>query len=150
VFAPHCDDETLGSAGRIQQTLVAGGAVQTVILTNGDSFRTAVETQLRKLHIGPSDYIQFANLRQQESYRALAELGVAKENVLFLGYPDQGLNPLWNENWSREQPYTSPSTRCSASPYANTFHPASHYCGQDLVEDLKRALRAFRPTVVTV
>jgi LmbE family N-acetylglucosaminyl deacetylase len=150
VFAPHCDDETLGCAGRIQQTMAAGGSVQTVILTNGDGFRTAVETQMRKLNIGPADYIQFAHLRQQESYRALAALGVSKENVLFLGYPDQGLTPLWNDYWTPEHPFTSASTHCTASPYANTFHPASRYCGQDLSADIKTALRAFHPTVVTV
>lgn len=150
VFAPHCDDETLGCAGRIQQTLAAGGSVRTVILTNGDGYRVAVETHIRKLHVGPADYIQFAALRQQESYRALADLGVAKENVLFLGYPDQGLMPLWNDFWTPDRPFTSPTTRCAASPYADTFHPASRYCGQDVTADIKAALKAFRPTVVTV
>src|SRR5690348_11411158 len=33
VFAPHCDDETLGCAGLMQQTLQADGAVRTVFLT---------------------------------------------------------------------------------------------------------------------
>src|SRR5207249_7721234 len=82
VFAPHCDDETLGCAGRMQQTLAAGGKVQTVVLTNGDGYRTAVETQMRKLHIGPRDYIELAALRQQEPYQALAALGVSIDHVL--------------------------------------------------------------------
>lgn len=150
VFAPHCDDETLGCAGLMQQTLQAGGAVRTVILTNGDGFRQAVENQVRDLRVEPGDYIQFAALRQQESYRALAALGVPKADVLFLGYPDQGLMPLWNSYWTPDRPYTSSYTNCSRSPYAITFDPNAVYCGRDVVEDIKTALRAFHPTLVTV
>src|SRR5580700_8463005 len=49
VFAPHCDDETLGCAGLIQQTMAAGGHVETVIITNGDGNPAAVERQERVL-----------------------------------------------------------------------------------------------------
>ncbi|HZO91228.1 MAG TPA: PIG-L family deacetylase [Chthonomonadaceae bacterium] len=150
IFAPHCDDETLGCAGLIQQTLAAGGAVRAVLLTNGDGFPAAVAHQVRDVRVGPGDYIQFAALRQQESYRALASLGLRRKDVLFLGYPDQGLMSLWNDHWTPNQPYTSRYTRCSRSPYAVTFDPGAIYCGRDLLEDIKAALRAFRPTLVTV
>jgi LmbE family N-acetylglucosaminyl deacetylase len=150
VFAPHCDDETLGCAGLIQQTLAAGGAVRTVMLTNGDGFRTAVERQARTLRIGPQDYIRFAALRQDESYTALEALGVQPKDVLFLGYPDRGLMALWDEHWSPENPYASVFTRQVRSPYANTVNHAARYCGHDLLADIKAALRAYRPTLVTV
>lgn len=150
VFAPHCDDETLGCAGLIQQTLAAGGSVRAVIFTNGDGFRTAVERQARRLHIGPADYVQFAALRQQESLRALNSLGVASRNVTFLGYPDRGLMPMWNDHWLRGRPFVSAYTRRDRSPYKITFHPASLYCGADVVADVKSILAAFRPTMVTV
>lgn len=150
VFSPHIDDETLGCAGLIQQTLKAGGQVRIVFLTNGDGFRTAVERQVRSLRVGPTDYIQFAQLRQQESYRALGALGVEKKDVLFLGYPDAGLLSLWNSHWTPDSPYTSGYTRCSRSPYANTADPKSVYCGRDLTQDIRDAITAFRPTLVTV
>lgn len=150
VFAPHCDDETLGCGGLIQQTLSAGGAVQTVMLTNGDGFRTAVERQARTLRIGPQDYIRFAALRQEESHTALAALGVTPNNVLFLGYPDRGLLALWDEHWSPENPYASVFTRQARSPYADTFDHEARYCGHDLLADIKATLRTFRPTLVTV
>ncbi len=150
VFAPHCDDETLGCGGLIQQTLAAGGTVRTVMLTNGDGFRTAVERQARTLRIGPQDYIRFAALRQDESHTALAELGVPNRDVLFLGYPDRGLAALWNDHWSPEQTYASVFTGQDHSPYANTFDHAAHYCGHDLLADIKANLSAFRPTLITV
>ena len=150
VFAPHCDDETLGCAGRIQQTLASGGTVRVAILTNGDGYPTAVERQLRCLRAGPNEFRQFAALRQDESLHALQSLGVSSQNVFFFGYPDRGLLSLWNDHWTPDSLYTSPFTRCSASPYANTFHAGSHYCGRDIVEDIKATLRAFHPTIVTV
>ena len=150
VFAPHCDDETLGCAGLIQQTLQAGGKAQTVIVTNGDGFRTAVELQTGKLRVEPADYVRFADLRQQESVRALANLGVANDNVVFLGYPDQGLQALWNDNWTPDNLYTSATTRCDHAPYATVFHTKTAYCGQNVLEDIKATLRRFHPTLVTV
>lgn len=150
VFAPHCDDETLGCAGLMQQTLAAGGQVQSVILTNGDGFRTAVERQSRTLRVGPKDYIQFAALRQDESVQALGNLGITRNNVLFLGYPDRGLMALWNANWMPDHPYISSFTSCDRSPYANTYDANARYCGKDVIADIRATLRAFRPTLITV
>ncbi len=150
VFAPHCDDETLGGAGLIQQTLRAGGAAQAVMLTNGDGFRAAVERQMRDLRPGPDDYIRFAALRQQESYHALGLLGLKPKDVLFLGYPDRGLMALWDAHWSPARLYTSVCTRRDHSPYANAFRPGARYCGQDVTDDLLTTMRAFRPTLIAV
>ena len=150
VFAPHCDDETLGCAGLIQQTIAAGGKAQAVILTNGDGFRTAVELQTGRLRIEAQDYVRFADLRQKESLRALANLGMTAENVQFLGYPDQGLQALWNDNWTSANLYTSSTTRCDHAPYTTVFHAHTAYCGQNVLEDIKTTLRRFHPTLVTV
>ncbi len=150
VFAPHCDDETLGCGGLIQQTLAQGGSVRVVLLTNGDGFRTAVEHEVRAVRVGPGDYVRFAALRQEESYHALTALGLSREDVLFLGYPDQGLLPLWNAYWNPDHTYISGYTRCDRSPYGITFDPNAVYCGRDLLADVKATLRAFRPTLVTV
>ena len=150
VFAPHCDDETLGCAGLMQQTIQAGGKVQAVLLTNGDGFRTAVECQTHSLRPLPEDYVQYAGLRQQETLRALANLGVTPGNVHFLGYPDQGLQTLWNDDWKPDRLYTSATTRCDHAPYPLTYHTHTAYCGQNALDDIKANLRAFHPTLVTV
>ena len=150
VFAPHCDDETLGCAGIIQQTIRAGGHVRAVMITNGDGFRTAVERQTRALRVGPADYIRFAALRQREAASALGNLGLGSSDVLFLGYPDRGLMPLWNSNWDQSEPYVSGYTHCTRSPYVTTLDPAATYCGHDLLADIERTIREFRPTQILV
>ena len=150
VFAPHSDDETLGCAGLIQQTVASGGTAKIVILTNGDAFTAAVERQYRRLRPSPADYLQFAALRQRESRSALQSLGVPAENVQFFGFPDGGLMPIWNGSWTANRRYASPTTRCSAAPAALSARPDAIYCGQTLLESIKAAIRACRPTLMTV
>lgn len=150
VFAPHCDDETLGCAGLIQRTLTAGGSVRTVLFTNGDSFRTAVECQAHSLSVTPDDYVRFATFRQQESKAALGNLGVSAHEVLFLGYPDQGLRSLWNDHWMPDSLYISATTRCASAPYPNIQTPNTAYCGANVLRDVRECLRAYHPNLVTV
>lgn len=150
IFAPHPDDETLGCAGLIQQAKQKGASVQVVLLTNGDGFRVAVERQFRQLRVEPKDYVRFAAIRQQETYRALANLGLAKAQVTFLGYPDRGLLALWNDHWNADRPYVSPYTRCDRSPYEIAYRPGANYCGQSLLDTLKTVLRDTKPTDVYI
>jgi LmbE family N-acetylglucosaminyl deacetylase len=150
VFAPHPDDETLGCAGLIQQTLAAGGKVEVVILTNGDGFRTAVECDTHKMRVGPADFLRFASHRQQESLAALAKLGLSPKNVLFLGYPDQGLERLWLDFWTPEQLYTSPYTRADRVPYSKAFDPHAPYCGSKLLQIVEQVMCDFRPNLIAV
>ncbi|MDT4288484.1 PIG-L family deacetylase [Methylomonas sp. MO1] len=42
VLAPHPDDETLSSAGLIQQVLQQGGSVRSTVVTSGDAYVGAV------------------------------------------------------------------------------------------------------------
>ena len=150
IFSPHPDDETLGCGGLIQQVKAAGGKVRVVFLTNGDGFRVGVEREFRRLNALPQDYVRFAAVRQDETCRALAKLGVPRTDITFLGYPDRGLLSLWTDHWSEDAPYTSPYTRASSSPYADTWQPGSVYCGQGLLNTVKRMVRETRPTDVFV
>jgi LmbE family N-acetylglucosaminyl deacetylase len=150
IFSPHPDDETLGAAGLIQQAVKSGASVQVVMLTNGDGFRVAVERQFRQLQVEPKDYVAFADLRQHETFDALANLGLSRDKVTFLGYPDRGLLALWNENWSADRPYTSPYTKCDRSPYKLAYRQGAPYCGQSLLDDIKQILRSVHPTDVFI
>jgi LmbE family N-acetylglucosaminyl deacetylase len=150
IFSPHPDDETLGCAGLIQQATSKGVPIHVVMLTNGDGFRVAVERQFRQLQVQPSDYVQFASVRQQEVRKALMPLGIERDNITFLGYPDRGLLSLWNHNWSADKPYTSPYTRANSSPYSVGYRKNAVYCGQGLLNDLKEILRERKPTDVYV
>ncbi|MGC8667255.1 MAG: PIG-L deacetylase family protein [Chthonomonadales bacterium] len=150
IFAPHCDDETLGAGGLIQRAVRAGARVRVVMITNGDGFRVAVEREFRALRVSPRDYVRFAAVRQDESLAALMLLGLHRDDVDFLGYPDRGLMALWTVNWSPDHPFTSAYTQVDRSPYERAFRPNAVYCGQYLLEDITSVLQEFRPTDVYV
>lgn len=80
VIAPHPDDETLIAAGILEAAHTRGARVAVVVVTNGDF------TCERDGHV-----------RQGETVAALAKLGVAEEDVHFLGYPDGWLAELGAE-----------------------------------------------------
>ena len=77
VFSPHQDDETLGCGGTIARKKEAGAEVKIVFMTDGS---------LSHHHFIARD--KLIDLRQQEAVLAAQKLGVASEDVLFLGYSD--------------------------------------------------------------
>jgi LmbE family N-acetylglucosaminyl deacetylase len=77
VFAPHPDDETLGCGGTIVHKIRAGAEVKIVVMTDGalSHPRLMAEEEMRAR-------------RSEEALAAAQTLGVAKENVYLLGFPD--------------------------------------------------------------
>jgi LmbE family N-acetylglucosaminyl deacetylase len=150
VFAPHCDDETLGAGGFIREAVRAGARVRVIFLTNGDGFPLAVSKQYLKLRPSRNSYLRFAYHRQTETIAALAELGVPPEQVTFLGYPDGGLAPMWNRFWRPDTLYRSRFTGCTRVPYRNAFRSGAPYCGSAVLADLQALLRRERPTQIVV
>jgi LmbE family N-acetylglucosaminyl deacetylase len=149
VIAPHCDDETLATGGLLAQTVAAGGAVRVVLITNGDGFHHAA-ARLFGSQVSPIDYVQLGLDRQAETRAAMAELGVKASAISFLGYPDGGTAAMWLTYWDPAQPYTSPHTRESHSPYPNAFTQATPYAGRSVIDDLERIITEFRPTVIAL
>jgi LmbE family N-acetylglucosaminyl deacetylase len=150
VLAPHCDDETLGCAGLIQQVLKRGAEARVVLATNGDGFLFATMEEFRRVYPSHGDFRRMGEIRQQESLAALALLGVAGERVSFLGYPDRGSPALWNLHWSNSDPYRSPYSGDDRSSYALTYNPRSVYAGEDYLADLQSVLAEFLPDLVVL
>ncbi len=150
VIAPHPDDETIGAGGMLQAALAAGLDVRVAVVTNGDGQRLAPLAVRGHVRAHNQDYVALGITRQAETLAALAELGVPHGNVIFLGYPDRGLLPLWRADWTRDCPLRSRYTGSSASPYQLSFNPAAQYCGQDVLQDLKTLLTEFHPDLVVI
>ena len=148
VLAPHSDDETLGAAGLIQSALQAGMEVRVVIATNGDGYLFATMDDFHRLYPTPADFVRMGNLRQQESLAAMQVLGLKPEQVTFLSYPDRGTPLLWNTYWSADDPYRSPYTADSRSPYPATYNPNAVYAGEDYLADLRGILATYQPDLV--
>jgi LmbE family N-acetylglucosaminyl deacetylase len=148
IIAPHCDDETLAAGGTILAAVRQGIDVRVVIVTNGDGYLFATMEEFRRVFPRPVDFIDMGEVRQRESLSALALLGVPADHVTFLGYPDRGTSALWNQHWSAANPYRSPFTETTRSPYPMTYDPHAVYAGEDLLADLESVLRANRPDLV--
>ncbi|NOU73106.1 hypothetical protein GC098_17055 [Paenibacillus sp. LMG 31458] len=114
VFAPHPDDEILGTAGIIMQAIAAGKRVHVVFFTNGDGYPKAASYLLHKRpeELGPADYLELSRVRQLEAYNAAALIGLSPMDLTFLGYPDAGLDRVYNTvgNIPYQQPFTQRSS----------------------------------------
>ena len=150
VFAPHCDDETLGCGGMLANAVANGARVRVVLVTNGDGYRLAISRAYKTLRITPKRCIEFAGKRQQETLRALSILGVNKRQVTFLGYPDRGIDQLWSKCWQPGELYTSSNTHADHSPFANSFTRRASYCGESLLSDIEKIIKTENPTDVYV
>jgi LmbE family N-acetylglucosaminyl deacetylase len=148
IVAPHPDDEVLALGGTIARLVEDGHRVYIVFLTNGDANRAAKRLLTLNLIHRPTDYRALGYRRQKEAMQALGALGVSPCQVVFLGYPDQGLMALWTDHRDRELPYQSPFTRASHPFYSNSYNPDSVYCGDDLITDLSDIIALYRPTVL--
>jgi len=152
VFAPHPDDETLGCAGILLQALRRGERVKVVLFTNGDGFPDFASRIVRRPVDGlrEEDFAELARYRQEQSLAALRALGGAPEDLIFLGYPDSGLEAVEQAHGPDpvRQKYTGRSaTYGVARPdYHSTIHgrPAP-YTSEAVRADVAELIRTLRP-----
>jgi LmbE family N-acetylglucosaminyl deacetylase len=71
VFSPHPDDETLSSGGLIQAAVARGIEVRVILVTDGNRRGQGIK-------------------RQAEFKKALEGLGVKDQDIIMLGYKDEG------------------------------------------------------------
>jgi len=150
VISPHPDDETLGAGGLMAEARERGDTVKVIFMTNGDGFRRGVERFNGHLPAGASDFLQYGRVRQQEAITALGVVGVKTGDIIFLGYPDGGLAPMWLGYWRQDRPYTSVYTRQAAVPYKLAFAPGEPYTAPALLQTLVEILKDYRPTDIYV
>ena len=150
IVAPHPDDEVLGTGGLIQQACATGAAVRIVYLTDGDHNQIAFKLYQLRLHLRPSQYRAFGEMRQREAAAATALLGLSREQLTFLGYPDYGTLRMWRDYWGECAPFRSDSTQANAVPYREAFKFGRPYKPESITADLLEVFREFRPTRVFV
>ncbi len=149
VVAPHPDDETIGAAGLLARAASHGLPLEVVILTNGDGYPDALRN-LGTTDLSPAAFLEMGRTRQAETRRALGDLGVRPEQVVFLGFPDDGLGSLWREHWSPDRVYRSPHTGAQHPPYADSPDAAAPYTGSQLTALLASIAARLRPTIVVL
>jgi len=147
ILAPHPDDETIGTAGVIQEALKAGAKINVVYLTNGDfqSFNIIYE---ENPPIVSDKSLFLGETRRKESIEAINKLGLEKDDIKFLGYPDCGTLDILFEYWGNIEPYINPVTKASKVPYPDCYSTGAEYVGENILKDLKNIIKEFQPTKV--
>ena len=146
IFAPHPDDETACCAGTILKAIQDNKKVKIIFLTNGDGDSNALSVWLEKTpeELTPADFIAFGEMRQEEALQAASKLGLDRQDIVFLSYPDSGLASLWEAGYTVN--YKSETTDKATSAYKKTYNRARQgHTKENLLSDLKDVLKEYRP-----
>ncbi len=149
IFSPHPDDESIAASGLIQRVLEGGGKVRVVFVTNGDGYTFAVRLRVKNAQISAKDFIEYGKKRQEEAVHALCELGLQPEDATFLGFPDDGIDNLWESYWSNLKPFISPHTLFDR-PHRKGMNRWVKYSGVSLRDEIERVLKEFSPDWVVL
>jgi len=116
VVTPHPDDSEFGVAGTVARLTREGKQVVYVVCTNGDKGTSDRKMKPEKL----------AEIRQKEQLAAARLLGV--KEVVFLGYPDQGLEDShdFRRNLVRVIRRFKPFAVATADPYRKYMWHRDH------------------------
>jgi len=117
-------------------------------LTNGDHNQIAFKLFSGSLFLTGAGYRRFGERRTAEAVAATAELGLKREQLTFLGYPDWGLQNLWRDFWNDTRAFRSDATRTNAVPYKDAYAFQHPYRPESVLANLKALLAEFRPTKV--
>ncbi|WP_321421284.1 PIG-L family deacetylase [uncultured Methanobacterium sp.] len=147
VISPHPDDEALSSAGVINKAVQMGVPVSTVILTTGDGYKQDVIIKSMTFHPKPSTFIEYGINRHSEDVRAMNKIGLNQSNITFLGYPDGGMQYLFDTNWDENNLYYG-MNGANHVPYQFAYHDNASYCGGSVDTDLESVINSFKPTII--
>ncbi len=116
VVTPHPDDAEFGVAGTVARLTKEGKQVVYVVCTNGDKGTSDRNMKPEKL----------AEIRENEQLTAAKLLGV--KEVVFLGYPDQGLEDRhdFRRNLVRAIRRFKPFAVATADPYRKYMWHRDH------------------------
>lgn len=148
ILAPHPDDEILGCGGVIQKAVAMGLPLKILFLTYGDNNEWAFLFYRKHPVLMPRAVRKMGLVRREEAVAAAKLLGVAEDQLIFLGYPDYGTLGIWIAHWGAQPPLRSTLTRVNEVPYENALRPGAPYKGEEVVRDLTGVFREFKPTKV--
>jgi LmbE family N-acetylglucosaminyl deacetylase len=150
VLAPHPDDEVLACGGVIQQAVALGLPVRVAFFTYGDFYEHSFIVYKKRPVLTPKGVEGMGEIRHGEAVAADSTLGVSKDNLRFLGYPDFGTLEMWYAAWGDSPPVKGLLSRATVVPYQDAVRPGAPYKGEEVLKDLTLLMREFRPTKVFV
>ncbi len=116
VITPHPDDAEFGAAGSVAKMVREGKTAVYVVVTNGDKGSSDPD-------LDPAELVR---IREQEQLAAARVLGVRE--VVFLGYPDQGIDetPELRKAFVRQIRLFRPQLIITSDPYRRYIWHRDH------------------------
>lgn len=145
IVSPHPDDAVLCCAGLILQALEQKQSVHIIEMTDGDGYVDAAALEARKPAslLTPLDMRRLGRVRRNEEIRAMQTLGLNRNHITFLGYPDGWLDEVYKtENLPS---FSNPFTGISTARYSNR-----PYIKQSVIADLQTIFNQTKPTGIYV
>lgn len=144
IFCAHQDDEG-AHHGIIRAAVENHIPIHFVYFTGGDAGSC---DRYYQHSCSPAESLNFGELRMEEARASLAHLGVAREDIFFLGLPDGGSGQIWFEHRNPAHPYLSVMLATDHSPYAEAALPNLPFARDSVVEAAKEFIQKFRPEVI--
>lgn len=145
IIAPHIDDESIGAGGFASDAIANGAQVYVAFLTAGDCNRFSARLLNNTLGPTTSDYLSVGRTRITEAKTAMKLLGIPPDHYFILGYPDRGLQPIFDR---RSEVIRSRSTGERSVPYEDAMSPGATYNFGSLTSDLEAVIQIAQPTIV--
>ena len=144
IFCAHQDDDT-AHPGLIRAAVENHIPIHVVYLTSGD----AGGCDRYYMHsCDAARAMDFGEVRMEEARASLGHLGVARENIFFLGLPDGGLEQIWYEHPYADDPYLSVLLASDRSPYRDAAMPNLPFARDPIVDEIKAGIVSFQPDLI--
>jgi LmbE family N-acetylglucosaminyl deacetylase len=150
IFAPHPDDESLGTGGLIARAVEKNATVKVVMVTDGSRSHTHTIFNQFRASTNLTENVSLPELRHNETLKAIKNLGLNESDVIFLGYPDGGLRAILNDHWDYSNPYTSDNdyNKYDHVPYSFVYEKNAAYSGANVAQNMESIINDFKPTSI--
>lgn len=133
VIVPHEDDDLMAMGQMLPQLYKNGTDVRIVFATNGDKRASAYT-------------------RQTEACNALEKLGIPREKVIFLGYPD-GTNMYVKKAGEKSYSYSTGLDHTYSGKGFREYHfqkfgTHAEYTAENMIDDIENVILDYRPDYI--
>jgi LmbE family N-acetylglucosaminyl deacetylase len=150
VFGPHPDDEALGCANVISTGLSKNKKVKVAVVAYGES---SVDGTRWFYGHEPQreDFINICLVRQKESIEAMKVLGLSQEDLIFLGYPNDGLlDIISSDDYTSSNPYESKFTGFDRVNIHGSYNMGALFCKENIQDDVRKIISECDPDLIYV
>lgn len=144
IFCAHEDDDT-AHPEIIRAAVENNIPLHVVYFTSGD----AGGCDRYYMHSCDAERaMDYGEVRMNEARASLKHLGVAAENILFLGLPDGGMEQIWARNQRSDKPYLSVLLASEHSPYRDSAVPNLPYARDAVLAATRDFIAKYKPGLI--